>query len=291
MLSKVDTLVIDKTGTLTEGKPKLTSVISADGFDENELLRMVASLERGSEHPLAEAILAGAKEREIVLGEVAGFKSVTGKGVTGEFEGKSVGIGNDSLMTDMGAADAGLAAKAEALRSKGQTVMLVLCNGNLAGLIGVADPVKVTTAAAIAELKAAGLRIVMVTGDNKTTAASVASKLGIEFEAGVLPEGKAEVVKRLQAAGAVVAMAAGRNYAGEGGSAGDFEGSAVEPGDDAEYPAEFVLCILLQRDWGSGGCWGALSGVWFAFEPDAGGCGDEFELGFGDWERLKAPQV
>jgi Cu+-exporting ATPase len=207
VMAKVDTLVIDKTGTLTEGKPKLTSVVAAEGFDEDELLRMVASLERGSEHPLAGAILAGAKERAIELAAVTDFASETGKGVRGRFDGKAVGVGNAALMADMGAEDKGLAGKAEALRGDGQTVMMVACDGRVAGLIGVADPIKATTADAIAELRTAGLRIVMVTGDNKTTAAAVASKLGIEFEADVLPAGKAEVVKRLQAAGAVVAMA------------------------------------------------------------------------------------
>ena len=207
VLSKVDTLVIDKTGTLTEGRPKLTSVVAADGFDENTVLRIAASLERGSEHPLAGAILAGAKERGIEAGEVTDFVSITGKGVRGTFEGQVVGVGNEALMVELGVSEADRAGAAKWLRDIGATVMVVACGGGLAGLLGVVDPIKSTTKEAIAELKAAGLRIVMVTGDHETTAAEVAGQLGIEFEAGVLPEGKAEVVKRLQAAGAVVAMA------------------------------------------------------------------------------------
>ncbi len=207
VLSKVDTLVIDKTGTLTEGKPKLTSVVAAEGFDENAVLRMAASLERGSEHPLAGAILAGAEDRGIDLGEVTDFLSVTGKGVRGTFDGKVVGVGNAALMAELGVSEADRAGAAKWLRDIGATVMAVACDGKLAGLLGVVDPIKATTKEAIAELKAAGLRVVMVTGDNKATAAEVAGQLGIEFEAEVLPDGKAEVVKRLQAAGAIVAMA------------------------------------------------------------------------------------
>ena len=207
VMSKVDTLVIDKTGTLTEGKPKVTAVVAAEGFDEGEVLRIAASLERGSEHPLAGAILAGAKERGLALAQATEFESTTGTGVRGRVEGRLVGVGNAALMQELTAGLGGLLTSAEKLRSEGQTVMLVAIDGRVAGLIGVADPVKASTAAAIAELKAAGLKIVMVTGDNKTTAAAVASKLGIEFEADVLPQGKAEVVKQLQASGRVVAMA------------------------------------------------------------------------------------
>jgi Cu+-exporting ATPase len=207
VLAKVDTLVVDKTGTLTEGKPKLTRVVAAEGFDEDEVLRIAASLERGSEHPLAGAILAGARERGVQLGEVTGFESVTGMGVRGSFEGRAVGVGNAALMAAMGASDSALSEWAETMRGEGQTVMLVASDGKFAGLIAVADPIKATTADAIAELKAAGLRIVMVTGDNKTTASAVAKELGIEFEADVLPAAKAEAVRKLQTAGAVVAMA------------------------------------------------------------------------------------
>jgi Cu+-exporting ATPase len=207
VLAKVDTLVIDKTGTLTEGKPKVTAVVAAEGFSEDEVLRLAASLERASEHPLAGAVLAAAKGKGLALDAVTDFESVTGMGVTGIAGGRSVKVGNAALMEDMQVWGRDLHLKAAEMQGRGETVILVACDGRLAGLLAVADSIKATTAEAIAELKAAGLRIVMVTGDNKTTAAAVAKDLGIEFEAGVLPAGKAEVVKRLQAAGAVVAMA------------------------------------------------------------------------------------
>ena len=204
---KVDTLVVDKTGTLTEGRPRLTSVMVADGFDEAAVLAIVAALEAGSEHPLAAAIMAGAKERGIMLDSVTNFQAVTGMGITGVVGGKSIGVGNAALMGSLGAKESGLETRAEALRGEGQTVMLVAVDGVEAGLVAVSDPVKESAVAAVKELKAAGIRVVMCTGDNRTTAAAVAAKLGIEFEAEVLPEGKAEVVKRLQQEGHVVAMA------------------------------------------------------------------------------------
>ena len=210
-LAKVDTLVVDKTGTLTEGKPKLTQLIPADGVAPQQLLRLVATLELASEHPLAAAILTAAHEQGIEPGQAAGFQSVTGQGVQGTVQSpvgaKRIGIGNAALLTAMGVAASEIPASAEALRSEGQTVMLVACDGHFAGLVAVADPIKSTTPDAIRELKAAGLKILMVTGDSRTTAEAVARKLGIDFEAEVLPEGKAAVVKRLQAAGAIVAMA------------------------------------------------------------------------------------
>jgi P-type Cu+ transporter len=204
---KVTTLVVDKTGTLTEGKPRLTSLIPAEGFNETQLLQMVASLEKASEHPLAAAILTAAKERNIELLAVDDFQSVTGKGVIGQLQSKHVGIGNAALMLDLGASSSVLNDKAGALQKEGQTVMFVASNRQFAGLIAVADPIKDTTLDAIQQLKKEGIRVLMVTGDNHTTAAAVAAKLGIDFEAEVLPEKKAEVVKKLQAAGAIVAMA------------------------------------------------------------------------------------
>ena len=204
---KVNTLVVDKTGTLTEGKPRLTSVIPAEGFNETELLQMVASLEKASEHPLAAAILAGAKEKKIELQAVEDFQSITGKGVTGAVQSKRVGIGNAALMADLGASSDVLKDKADALQKEGQTVMFLASDGKFAGLIAVADPIKETTLDAIQQLKQEGIRVLMVTGDNHTTASAVAAKLGIDFEADVLPEKKADVVKRLQAEGAIVAMA------------------------------------------------------------------------------------
>jgi Cu+-exporting ATPase len=204
---KVNTLVVDKTGTLTEGKPRLTSVIPAEGFNEIQLLQMIASLEKASEHPLAAAIMAAAKEKKIELLAATDFRSVTGKGVTGELESKRVGIGNVALMADLGTSSEALNDKAGALQKEGQTVMFIASDGKFAGLIAVADPIKDTTRDAIQQLKKEGIRVLMVTGDNHTTASAVAAKLGIDFEADVLPEKKAEVVKKLQAEGAIVAMA------------------------------------------------------------------------------------
>jgi Cu+-exporting ATPase len=204
---KVNTLVVDKTGTLTEGKPRLTSVMPAEGFDETQLLQMVASLEKASEHPLAAAILAAAKEKKIELLPVADFQSITGKGVTGQLQSKRVAIGNAALMADLGATSDVLNEKAGVLQKEGQTVMFVASDGKFAGLVAVADPIKDTTLDAIQQLQKEGIRVLMVTGDNHTTAAAVAAKLGIDFEADVLPEKKAEVVKKLQGEGAIVAMA------------------------------------------------------------------------------------
>jgi Cu+-exporting ATPase len=204
---KVDTLVVDKTGTLTEGKPRLTAIVAAEGFDESHLLQVVASLERASEHSIAVAILLGAKEKGIETSDVTHFQSVTGKGVTGIVQGKQIGVGNISLMQDMGVAYEVLRERAEALRQESQTVMFIAVDGRFAGLIAVADPIKASSFEVIQQLKKDGMKIVMVTGDNHTTAAAVAGKLGIEFEADVLPGNKADVVKRLQALGKIVAMA------------------------------------------------------------------------------------
>jgi len=204
---KVDTLVVDKTGTLTEGRPRVTAVVAAEGFDEAQVLQMAAGLENASEHPLAGAILAAAKERPVELLGVAEFQSVTGKGVTGRLAARRVAVGNAALMAEVGASLEGVRAKAEARQANGDTVVFVAVDGRGAGLIAVADPMKSTTAEAIAQLKAEGLRVLMVTGDHATTARAVAEKLGIDFEADVLPEKKAEVVRGLQAKGAVVAMA------------------------------------------------------------------------------------
>jgi Cu+-exporting ATPase len=204
---KVDTLIIDKTGTLTEGKPTLSSVIPQPGIDESGLLQLVASLERSSEHPLAAAIVKGAEAKKLSLTDVVGFNSVTGKGVKGAVSGKQVAVGNAELFHDLSIDPTPLVDRAEALRKGGQTVMLVAIDGKAAGIVGVADPIKDSTPDAIRELKAAGLKIIMVTGDNATTAKAVADKLGIEFYADVLPQKKAEVVKECQLKGSVVAMA------------------------------------------------------------------------------------
>jgi Cu+-exporting ATPase len=207
IFGKVDTLIIDKTGTLTEGKPTLSSVIPQPGIEESGLLQLVASLERSSEHPLAAAIVKGAEAKKLTLVDVAGFSSTTGKGVRGTVSGKQVAVGNAELFRDLSVDPAPLLDRAEALRKDGQTVMLVAVDGKAAGLVGVSDPIKESTPDAVRELRAAGLKIIMVTGDNKTTAKAVADKLGIEFYADVLPQKKAEVVKERQQKGSVVAMA------------------------------------------------------------------------------------
>ena len=205
---KVDTIVVDKTGTLTVGKPELQSIVALGGRDEDALLTLIASLERGSEHPLAGAVLQAAKTRGLMLSEVTDFDAVTGKGVVGRVSGHDLALGNGRLMADRGIALDGLEARADALRAEGATAMYVTVDGEIAGLVAVADPIKATTADAVRGLHAEGIRLVMLTGDNRRTAEAVASKLGIdEVEAEVLPEDKHEVVKRLQAEGRVVAMA------------------------------------------------------------------------------------
>jgi P-type Cu+ transporter len=208
IMEKVDTLVVDKTGTLTEGRPRLITVEAIDGGSTDELLRLFATLERGSEHPLAGAIVAGAVERGVLLGSAEDFRSVTGKGVAGRVDGHEVVIGNRRLMEDLGIPVSGLVGRAETLRADGQTVMFVAVDRRPAGLVGVADPIKPTTPEALQQLRASGLRIVMLTGDSRATAEAVARKVGIaEVEAEVLPERKIAVVKRLQADARRVAMA------------------------------------------------------------------------------------
>ena len=208
VLERVDTLVVDKTGTLTEGKPRLVSVLPLQGHDENGLLRLAASLERGSEHPLAAAIVEGAKGRGLQLSNSEGFRSLTGKGVVGTVDGRKVTLGNLKLLAAEGVDGAALDAKAEGPRRDGQTVMFVAVDGRPAGLLGVADPIKASTPEAIRELHREGIRIVMLTGDSRLTAEAVAKKLGLdEVIAEVLPEQKGETVKRLQGEGRTVAMA------------------------------------------------------------------------------------
>jgi Cu+-exporting ATPase len=206
--AKVDTLVVDKTGTLTEGRPRVTSLIAAEGIDEMDLLRLAASLERASEHPLAAAIVAAANERGIALVEARDFDSVTGKGVQGLVDGHRVALGNRRLLEDLGVDPGRLAERAERQRAEGETVMFVVVDGRPAGLVCVADPIKESTQEALDALRVDGLRFVMLTGDNRTTAQAVARKVGIEeIHAEVLPEHKNEVIRRLRAEGRVVAMA------------------------------------------------------------------------------------
>jgi Cu+-exporting ATPase len=204
---KIDTLVVDKTGTLTEGRPRVVAVVPAGGFDESAILAFGASLERSSEHPLAAAIIAAAHERNLPLQAVSEFASQTGKGVTGRVGGHAVGVGTVKLLGDRGAG-ADLNARADALRRDGATVMFVVIDGQAAGLIAVADPIKSTTAAALERLKGDGINIVMLTGDNRLTAGAVAGKLGIvDIEADLLPDQKNAIVRRLRSEGRIVAMA------------------------------------------------------------------------------------
>ena len=207
-LAKVDLLIVDKTGTLTEGKPRLTSVMAGEDISEDALLGLAAGLERGSEHPLAAAIVAGAEARSVKPAEVTNFQSITGKGVTGQADGARIALGNAALLEELGVADGDWTARADERRRDGETVMFVVRGAAVAGLIGVADPVKETTPAALAALQGDGIEIVMVTGDNRTTADAVARQLGIDgVEADVLPEDKNAIVTRYRDAGRTVAMA------------------------------------------------------------------------------------
>jgi Cu+-exporting ATPase len=208
VMGQVQILVVDKTGTLTEGKPRLVLVKPVAGMDETTLLSLAAALERASEHPLAEAIVEGALARGLKLSEVSAFASLTGKGVSGEVDGRRIGLGNRALLQELNIDPGDLAEQAELARARGHSVMFVTVDGQAAGLVGVADPIKESTPAAIAELHAEGVRIVMLTGDSETTAGAVAAKLGLDdVIAGVLPDQKAREVKALQSRGAIVAMA------------------------------------------------------------------------------------
>jgi P-type Cu+ transporter len=209
VLREIDTLVVDKTGTLTEGKPKLVAVeTTTPEFEKNHLLQLAASVERASEHPLAAAIVTGAEERGVNLAKAESFTSLTGKGVKGIVNGHVVALGNKALLDELGITAEVLAARAEQGRSEGQTVMFVVIDGKAAGLLGVADPIKESTGEAIQQLHKDGIKIVMLTGDSRTTANAVARRLGLDqVEAEVLPNEKAEIVKRLQSEGRKVAMA------------------------------------------------------------------------------------
>ncbi|MER8866206.1 heavy metal translocating P-type ATPase [Mesorhizobium sp. M0751] len=206
--ASVDTLIVDKTGTLTEGRPRLTDVVAVEGMAQDELLALAAGLEKGSEHPLAEAIVEGARERGVKVPDASGFEAVTGKGVSGTVSGQKVALGNAAMMADLGIDTASVQASAEALQADGKTAMFVAVAGKLAGLVAVADPIKATTAEAIKALHDSGLKIVMATGDNERTAKAIAAKLGIDaVRAGLLPEQKNALVEELRAGGAGVAMA------------------------------------------------------------------------------------
>jgi Cu+-exporting ATPase len=207
-MEAVDTLVVDKTGTLTEGKPKLVAVVTMPDFDEAQVLHFAASAERGSEHPLAAAIVAAAAERKIELAPVRGFNAPAGKGVVGMVEGKRLALGSAAFLAELNIDTAALGNDAERLRQDGATAIFLGLNGKLAGVIAIADPIKATTPAALAALVASGIRVVMLTGDNRTTAMAVAKRLGIaEVEAEVPPEQKSAVIEKLTREGRVVAMA------------------------------------------------------------------------------------
>jgi Cu+-exporting ATPase len=208
LMEGIDTLVVDKTGTLTEGKPRLMSEIPGQGLSKTEILRLAASLERGSEHPLATALLKAAEEKGLNLASVGEFRSITGKGVIGQVESRQVAVGNLKLLEELAVPSDPLAERAEALRTEGQTVMWVVIDKQAAGLIGVADPIKATTPEVIAALRREGIQIVMVTGDHRATAEAIGRQLGIDrIEAEVLPDQKVETIKQLQKEGRRVAMA------------------------------------------------------------------------------------
>jgi len=243
---KVDTLVVDKTGTLTEGRPAVTAVIPASGFEEGELLRLAASLERGSEHPLADAILRAAQDRGLTLSEAQDFDSPVGKGVVGAVDGRRVVLGGARIMAEEGCDLGPLQAQADGLQREGATTVFAAVDGRLAGVLGIADPIKASTAEAVRTLKAEGVRIVMMTGDNRTTALAVAGRLGIdEVEAEVLPQDKAAVVARLRREGRVVAMAGDGVNDAPALAAADV---GVAMGAGADVAIESAGVTLLQGD-------------------------------------------
>jgi Cu+-exporting ATPase len=207
-MEKIDTLVVDKTGTLTEGKPKVVAIVAGAGFQEADILRLAAGVERSSEHPLADAIVRAAKERNLDLGKEEAFDSPTGKGATGKVDGKTILLGNSTFLASLGVETRSLHEQGEQLRGDGATVINIAIDGKLAGLFAIADPVKASTPDALKALAAEGIKVIMLTGDNRTTANAVARKLGItEVEAEVLPDQKSAVVTKLQKAGRIVAMA------------------------------------------------------------------------------------
>jgi soluble P-type ATPase len=263
-MEKINTLVVDKTGTLTEGKPKLVSIVPATGFDESEILHLAASVERASEHPLADAIMRAARERNLDLSKVDEFDSRTGKGAMGKVGGKTVLLGNSNFLASLGIETLSLNEQGERLRRDGATVINMAVDGQLAGLFAIADPIKPTTPDALKALAADGVKVIMLTGDNRTTANAVARSLGItEVEAEVLPDQKSAVVAKLQKAGRIVAMAGDgvndapalaaaevgkrRHHAAEGRSGRYRSRPPAVPGNDEQHPPESVFCVHLQR--------------------------------------------
>jgi Cu+-exporting ATPase len=316
-LEKVDTLVVDKTGTLTAGKPALTSVTWAEGFSEADVLGTAAAVERASEHPLASAIVAGAAAKGVAIEAVEQFSAVVGEGVVGRVGGREVAIGNAALMQTRGVDITALSGRAEALRHDGQTVVFVARDGRAAGLLGISDPVRVSAPEAIRALHHEGLRVVMLTGDTHATAATVARKLGIdEVHADVRPDGKARLIADLQKSGRVVAMAGDgindapalatadvgiamgtgtdvrhRERARDAGQGRSRRADSRHPtvaADAAQHPAEPVLRVRLQRGRRADRGWRALSAVRMAAEPDDCRGGDERQLGVGHRQRAAA---
>jgi Cu+-exporting ATPase len=311
VVEKVDTLVLDKTGTLTEGKPKLVSVVAAAGMQEAELLRLAAGLEKGSEHPVAAAVVAGTQERGLKLTEGRDFRSFPGRGATGTVDGHSVAAGNERLLQELNIPSSELSSRAQALREDGQTVIFAAIDGRPAGLLGVTDPVKESTPEALRELRAEGIRVVMLTGDSRATAEAVAKKLGIEeFEAEVLPEKKSEVrghggrrrERRARAGPGRRGHRHGHGHRrghgerqrdpGEGRPAGHRAGTAAEPGHHAQHPPEPGLGLRLQRPGRAYRRGRALSPLRIrgAAQPHPGGGGHELQLGERDLELAAAAE-
>ena len=314
---KIDTLVVDKTGTLTEGKPRVVSILPGEGFDETALLSLAACLERASEHPLGAAILSCARERGLTLRDVADFTAIPGKGVAGKIGGRPVALGNAQLLEEYGIPASGLEARADGLMREGATVVFAAVDGRPAGIIAIADPIKATTPDAISRLIADGIRIVMLTGDTLATAQAVAAKLGIaEIEAGILPEQKNAVVRRLRERGPRRCHGRRRHQRragarrgrcrrghgfgnryrhgqrgrdpGEGRSRRHRAGDGVEPRDHAQHPAESGARLRLQPARRSAGRGRALPRLRPVVEPGGGGGGDELQLGLGGRQRVAA---
>jgi P-type Cu+ transporter len=247
-MEKIDSLVVDKTGTLTEGKPKVVSIVTSAGFGEDDLLRLAASVERASEHPLADAIVRAAKERDLTLANVEEFDSPTGKGVTGKIDGRNVLLGNVGYLQSLRVETRSMEAQAEALRGDGATVINIAVDGQAAGLFAIADPVKPSTPAALKALSEEGIRVIMLTGDNRTTASAVAKRLGIsDVEAEVLPDQKSAVVVKLQKEGRIVAMAGDGVNDAPALAAADV-GIAMGTGTDVAMESAGIT--LLKRDLG-----------------------------------------
>ena len=318
-LERVDTLVVDKTGTLTEGRPSVRAVVAVDGSDEDEVVRYAAGLERASEHPLAEAIVRAAEERGLVLPSVTDFRSVPGRGVSGVVEGRRVVLGTAAMLEQEGVSTGARETDLAATSGGGQTVVFVSVGGRVVGLLGITDPVKSSTPDAIRRLRDDGLRIVMLTGDNREAANAVATEIGLSVDdvvAEVLPADKRRVVAEQQAAGHVVAMAgdggqrrpgAGRgrrrnrdgnrdrrgdrerrDHAGQGRPPRHRARALAEPSNHAKHPAEPLPGLRLQRGGGSGGGWSVVSVRGGADQPDVGQRRDDAELAVGDRERASA---